>query len=357
MDKKNIILQSAREYDIKGKAWKAMAEKYNYGNLITVETSPMFMFFYLLKRLILKKKTHGVIFRYLNDYKGLPRTLLRALLEYSTIKLAKLSNVKVGWICHNIDQESVENYPRITQIRRKNLLNNADKFFVTDSMLVKYFCDLFEISKDRVEITPFGKPKTDERENDDNEIVYRLKKWKKNFHDFRGHNDKLVGLWIGNPDDKKLKGLQLIPKIIEKADLFDYDLGFIIVGPIKEWLIEVDSETYRSLRNCSKCKFIAKEAYIPSNYWPELCDFVWKVYNDYSVPYTIYNSTYHSIPFVTLEDTFLSEVVEKTGIGCSLSEDLLNTETLETVVHCRVNKDHFFKSRSWKKGAKNIFKL
>ena len=105
---------------------------------------PVLSPFYLLKLLIQRKGVKVYIFRYLNDSRSLFIAYLRVISEILTIGIAKLFSIEIWWLCHNVDKETSSFHPRLTAIRRKNVVNNAKYIFTTNELLVSKAKELFK---------------------------------------------------------------------------------------------------------------------------------------------------------------------------------------------------------------------
>src|SRR5690554_3556319 len=78
--------------------------------------SPILIPIQLLKFMFARGKPIGVVYRYLNGYPSLCKDLIRFLSETFTLVLCKLLNIRLIWICHNVDRESLVYNKRITKL-------------------------------------------------------------------------------------------------------------------------------------------------------------------------------------------------------------------------------------------------
>ncbi len=78
------------------------------------------------------------------------------------------------------------------------------------------------------------------------------------------------------------------------------------------------------------------------------CDCIYSVYDTkynnvkYALPNKLYESIYCELPIIVSKDTYLSEIVQKLGIGCSV-EDKNVTELKETIYKLKNDKDYYNK--------------
>lgn len=357
MKKKIIIIQ---KLDQKSVMWANSIVWGDEFQLIPVKGSPCLLVFYVFKFLLLGSRPSGVVFRYLNDYKSLFKTLVRLVCECLSVFICKIFDIKIGWICHNVNKETIENYPKITSIRRKILVKASDRFFVTDQLLITYFCKKFNIPNELVGVTCFGTACSFSTKPDDSSRFFDLiKTWRAAFLNRTGGQKKAIGLWIGELSEKKVRGIALIPKIIDAASSINCDIGFVIVGPIGNLLKKTNKDLYNYLKSSDNCLFIDKHVSIPSNLWKRYFDFIWKVYEDFSVPLTAYRAVEAGLPIVTVSNTFLSQLIKNYSIGYVLNDLKLDIQNL---VFCIENwttskESEFLNINSWDKGAIELKKL
>ncbi|GEM_PF-6720663 len=358
MSKKRIIIQKK---DIKSTCWSDAAKELNLGELIPVAGSPMYMPFVLLKYTFTGRLPNAIMFRYLNDYKSLLRTVLRTLTDLTTILIARITGVSVFWICHNVNKESESYHPQLTKLRRKTLKNNSKKIFVLDQLLIEPAIRMLNIGKNNIAVTNFGKVDTfnssQNKHDSDNaeQTIARIQNW--DLYKNRASNNSLTGLWIGSPSGKLLFGLKILAQILEKQKNSKPRLAFVVIGPIGEWLKKVDYNTYVTICNDNACFLIDKQVEIPPHKWSDLCDFIWKPSSDWSVNLTIYNSAVAKLPVIGFTETFFGQFITHYGLGIAINPKPFIAENLiEKIKNWSPNKASLFiEQNTWQKGAKKIF--
>src|SRR5690606_14019778 len=96
------------------------------------------------------------IIRYLNDYPSFLKTILRTFSEFFLIGICKIANIKVFWICHNVDRESTQHFPKISELRRNIIAFYSLRIFVMDTLLVEFAKHTFPKHRDKIDYISFG---------------------------------------------------------------------------------------------------------------------------------------------------------------------------------------------------------
>lgn len=361
---KKILMQG--QSSIKTLYWDNAARNQNLGTIQVVEGDTVKMFLLLIKKIVKKEKPDGIVFRYLNDSKSLLLTIMKTLSELLTVVIAKIFNISILWICHNVDKESVENYPFFIKLRRLNLKFNSDKIFVTDELLIDKCVEILGVSENKVSAISFGKPDIfPEYLNEDKMLktkdkLYRIKDWVKNKQ--KQNKNFLFGLWIGSPSNKKYSGLTAILKILQEKD---NDCCFIIIGKISTWLENKDPNFLKALQENERILMVDEMLEIPVSFWTEICDFLWKPYDDLSVPLTVYNSALVNIPLVAFDNTFLGDFIKKYRLGITvnpysniaMSEQLTNSLKNWQQDFSLQGGSDFLKLKTWENASQSLFKF
>ncbi len=353
--KKNIFMQ---KLDIKSSSWSKAAESQSLGQLIPIAGSPMKMPFVLLWNILIFRKPNGIIFRYLNDYKSPIRSILRLLTDYATVYIGIMTNIKILWICHNVDRESSSHFPTLTRYRRGLLVKKADHIFVLDDLLVYEASKLFNIDENKIIPISFGEIENINGELNSNvkELIQRIQKWKININS-KSSEHSLFGLWIGTASEKLYEGLKFIAEVL-KSDSFE-GIYFVVIGSIGTWLKKRDYDVYKILSENKNVCFIDNHINIPTNKWPYLSDFIWKPSNDLSINLTCYNAASAKLPIVGFNDTFHGRFIDKYKIGVSISPkaELFDSKdfTLKITRWDKENASKFLKDKTWGKSVKIFF--
>lgn len=324
--------------------------------LVGMEKTPLLMPLYLMKNIIQRKrKPKAFIFRYLNDYKSFSKTLIRLISDVITVLLVKLLGIKLIWINHNVDKESIENHPLITRIRRKVIVKSSNKVVVMDKHLIDYASKTLNIDKRKVDFITFGKPAMNEEINVNNEIHTKIKKF---IEDDKAERNSLIGLSIGNPNEKVLQPL-LTNELIEKSQKVGINIKVILAGPMSEYMQKRNINEYKKLINNPNVLFIDGKVQINEKYIARYIDFYWRVYDDYSVPFTVYNAAYLSKPILTMEKGFLNEMVSKYNLGFVLKDEFANVENIFEELKTNRSSEYkeFIDEHNWGFAAMRLYNL
>jgi len=327
--KKIILIQKD---DFKSRNWALEINKIGVIKMLPLNGSALYTPFTLLKYIVRSKKPNALILRYLNDYKSFSKSIIRFFTDTFSILLVQIFNIRLYWICHNIDKESTSFYPRLTEIRRSLLKKYSIKIFVTDDLLVHH-AERY-LKKPREHIVPicFGEKK---QIGKDDIWIDKLKLLK--------DENKTTGLWIGSICKKNIKGLE---DIIEWCEMVSHNLQFIVIGPN---YLDNDFTLIEQLKKHEAIIFIEQYLDLSPSRWNEIADFIYKVYDDISVPHSVYSCASSKLPFVTKKDTFLGEMIEFYKIGFTIDSFYDISQNLNSW-----EENHEF-NKSWKLAAERIY--
>lgn len=349
-----------RGNDFKARQWK---KHLPHEEINLVGGSKISFTYYLIKHTIFKKKNDlTFVVRYLNDYKSLIKTLLIFISEVVLLCYVRITGVKLYWICHNIDAESHEYYPRITRLRRHLFLSTVNKVFVMDALFVKYAKILFKKYKIAVESTSFGRyeptvsiHQTAHKEvllNEDElyfkgieqtELIKIIKK--------RSAAFDYIGFCAGGTLKKKVY-LKEIPNLIDAAKKSGISVLMVVISDLKE----VDNpELFEYLSTSVEVIFINNLMSINEHEMAGLIDFYWLGYDDISIPYTVYVAHTVKRPILSYNTGVLPIIVRTYKLGSVVSNDYSNViEAFENLKLSPSSSKAFSKSHSWENGIRSI---
>lgn len=327
--------------DLKSRMWSRALRPYEIDLVALKGSSIKWSLFYIKSNVKYKPKPKAIIFRYLNDYPSLGKTLLRLFSEALTITMAKITRTKIYWICHNVDKETDSHFPHLSKIRRNLLQSSSAGIFVLDEILVPYAIKAFPKSK--VDYISFG---TFEINNKDHDRI-------KEINDFiveNKSNRTIFGLCIGSINYKTIHFLE-IPKLLQKAKDQGIDLKLIVGGPISEYLRQKHPEIFSFYTESKDIYFV--DGFIK---YEELdireISFVFKSNTDLSVPLSYYTAAKASVPIMAIEDTFSAEIVIAYNLGEIVNKDYKNLlHIIEKLNNAKYSFDSFLKKNSWDRAA------
>lgn len=352
---KTILMQKC---DIKSRMWAKAADSARLGKILPLKGSPILVPLGLLREILFGRGIpSAVCFRYLNDYPSLLKTIARLSSEAITIAACKILSIKVLWICHNIDAETLSYHRRVSNIRRRMLARAASSIFVTDELLAPIAEETLNC-RCRIQSVSFGGLPADEKVSLGlSEALVEAARQIKDKIRASGH--PVVGMWIGTPVDKSLAGIRSLVALAEAAENERTPLGFVVVGPLSAWLEVRDSELLHRLSACENIALVDEYIDAPAESWRSVADFVFKPLDDVSVSMTSYNAAKAGLPLVCHSNSFLQSFVSsyRLGFGICPGALLAPSELVEKVrawdsAACA----DFLQSKTWERGAHALFR-
>lgn len=321
-DRDNISVVIQKD-DIKSKLWADAARDYSI-EIIRQTGSAIFAPFFLLKYIFKYQRPKAYIVRYLNDYPRLLKTIIRTISEIGLVLICKVFKINIFWICHNVDKESSQNFPSISNFRRALIGRASKRIFVTDRLLVSYAENELFRYRGKIESISFGQIDGNTRGNGDQKSKEFLAE---NRNLAEANNLKFLAvLCAGAPTSKKSLHFSYLVTLIEKGRENGYHIAAIVSGNWDEsehcrTLIE----SYEHIPSILLFKeYIAfSSAFISSE-----IDFYFRSYDDYSVPFTIYEACSLGKPILSLNFGFLPQLIDVYRIGGTLNLNFSNIKQL-----------------------------
>ncbi|ANS84199.1 hypothetical protein VSVS12_00382 [Vibrio scophthalmi] len=326
--------------DVKSKNWKLSSDDELHFELL--KASQILDPIYLLLEIFKKKSIPNFfIIRYLNDYSSVWKSLLRLFSEFATLVLCKLLNISVYWICHNVDNESITNFPLITKWRRFLVRKACKTIFVTNKLLVKSAQKIFP-DKDIRSIS-FGLVQKNSNFDKELESLIGLK--------LSESNSTIRILITGSPVPKS-KHFDYIERLILKCRELNIGISVLVGGEFEK--------NIRSLNLLSIYaqypEILVYDRYIniSDDFVRDNFNFYFRVYSDLSVPYTLYESCSLKIPMLTIDGFFLAELIKHSNIGFVLKKDFSNIDIIlqEAISDCYYQK--FLRDNNWGSLSKEL---
>lgn len=243
----------------------------------------------------------AVIFRYMNSQGSFRADALWTLYIVWTALSASIRGIDLFLILHNIDRETNDRWPLLTTIRRSFLKRMAKAVFVTDP----FFKEQFFPGQSRFRAITFG-AKTGGSVRP--ETLEALK-------EFRIQHDQ-VALCLG-ASGGKYRHFMRLDRLIEDARSEGISLGIV-----------VSEGTAFSGPHFLK----VNEPNIDEAAIEREIDFIYRINDDVSMPYTLYAAATAGIPVVTARDAFTYEIVRKYGLGFSEQEWFAASEAERTAL-------------------------
>lgn len=299
--------------------------------------APFNLFNYILKG----NKIKVYVFRYLNDSNSLFLAILRVISEYMIIVLSKLFNFEIWWLCHNVDKETNMFYPKLTNIRRNNVVRNSKYIFTTNELLIDKAKSMFKNKKiDSLSLGYIAQGINNLKK--DPQIEENLKKWLTSQSNKFDNNVKFI-FCIGSPAQKSLH-FNLVKNFIEELNnqSKDYKWFAIVIG----------SKTFES----DYIYNIPYKISINIDIVKKYADYYYRIIDDFSISYTIYEASVYKIPIITENFGILPEILKKYNIGIVL-HDYNNIEVeINKFSQQNAGYESFLKDNNWDIAAKKIQK-
>lgn len=302
-----------------------------------ISGSPLKAPFIIMAALIRGKKLHIYVFRYLNDYPSFFKSALRLLSEVMVIIICRIWGITLWWICHNVDKESHANFPRISLLRRRLVGFYSKRIFTTSHLLNKYAALYFNSSKiSNISLGYIqGKVYSDlsDKENTNANLSLWLEKQKMN-------KCKII-FCVGTLSTKVLH-FDLISSLVELLNKADktYNWRAVVVG------VSIPSSPH--IYN------IQYKHFVSSDIIQKYVDYYYRVMDDLSISYTLYEAAYFKKPTLTERYGFLPEIVSYYDIGFVIDRnDICSFLEWEKVNH-EFGFSRFQNENNWREAAKTL---
>jgi hypothetical protein len=338
--------------DVKVRLWQRNAE--DNISIVGFSGSPILVPIKMLYFIARKGIPDAYVFRYLNDYPSLVQTLLRVLSELLVIAICKLLGVKVAWLCHNVDKETNRFFPALTAFRRKAILWASKGVFVTSEFLLPFALKELGCKGSELGVITFGRieEETIKSVGVDESFIYRfIDDWKSR------HSNVKVLFCASTPGLDKCKHFEFLESLIAEAR----ESGVCVLA-----LVAGDFE-YNDFSKTQKSAFekndqiflVGNYATFSSSLIVSKVDFYWRVYDDLSVPYTIYEAVSYSKPTLTMKYGILPEIVSGYNVGDVIADDFSN---IKDVIDGLKDLDqdvsnHFFAEHTWASMSRQISRM
>lgn len=338
---KIIIIQKD---DIKARSWADASLGFGL-KVIPQKGSPILAPWFLIKAIFAVGVPQGYVLRYLNDYPSILKTLMRTSSEILLLILCKFLQIKVFWICHNVDRETNQHYGAISMLRRKIVSYFAVRIFVMDSLLVAKASAVIPKHQSKIDNISFGRLSSHSKSSGDERSVDFLIKARE-LADDKGQRFMSI-LCAGSPNNEKYLHFSYLTNLVQKAGEVGYFLAVVVAG---RW---DNSERSRFLLSNykSNANILVFEEFtsFSSKFIKNNIDFYFRGYDDYSVPLTVYESCTMQKPILALSKGFLPNLVEHYCIGTVVQEDFSNLkDSLDYLYTGRFFKfDKFLERNNW----------
>jgi len=311
--------------DLKSCKWREAAAEIGF-SLRIAPGSAAYLPLHLIRHTMRFGRPRAVIYRYLNDYPSITRTLARFLSEVFGVVLCLILRIRLVWICHNVDRESQAHHARISALRRHMFSRAANKILVMDPALVAHARQVFSKMQEKIDYTVFG-PITGVRADEEahKALVRDVKEFAARSDPQGGLSHVRIGLCAGIPDDKKPQ-FQDIPRLLDHAEEAGETLWAVVIGPVGRYMQVKNPAALERLQQDSRV--LLRDEFVPldERELSPYVDFYWRVCTDLSVPLGLYMAATCRKPILTREPGFLAEAVKAYHLGEVLRADFSDIE-------------------------------
>lgn len=241
-----------------------------------------------------------IIYRYQNNPERLLTAVADTTLLFFQLLKCQLLSIRVVWICHNVNQDTLPYHKWLEFLRRSALLRFSDHVLVLDQAFLPF------VGRDDAVVISFG------RKRDGFISIDNLKK----ITEFCKSRDLCI--LIASQDLNKYLSFERIPTLHARLSPLYGNIGFITAGMDEDrrFSPKIEQDILR-----------VNERNIDEKKLSRLVDFIYRENDDISLPYTVYAAATARIPILTDEKNLLSTIIRRERIGMTIQE-LENGEKL-----------------------------
>lgn len=310
----------------------------------------------LLGRVVGGRAPNALLVRYLNS----PRCMLHAMswwaITIATLLVARMAGIKLLWLLHNVDRETIQPYGVLTQSLRRLLGSLSSVILVTDPLLVdtarKHLpgsvhskIDYITYGQRRASLDRLLYDVQDDETDLLTELIARIRQQEPH---------ALIG-FCPTSAGEKFTHLTHSATLARVGDTIGVKIHIIVVGPIDQYL-RMNRALALELSSCANIHLISRRLnYDPSRVGPCL-DFYWRSLSDQSVSYTLYEAASVRVPVLTMDCGFMATAVPFYRLGACLQLDFSNASQALTEIRYwdPCGADEFLRTHSWSIAASKL---
>ena len=352
-----ILMQRYDEKSVK--LQKALRENWGVDLVPIAKKNSLLPAYLLALSACRRRRPAALVYRYLNDHGSASGTMLLLFSELLSCVIARIMRVPVIWICHNVDRETAVYHPRINAARRSLLKRQARKILVMDPVLVPDAIDELRVPPERVSYITFGLAEQNSPEWRNSELFAQIRAFCAAGGDNSLKRRPLTGLTVGHASWKTRRQFSAMIPLLDAAQSAGHDLKLIVIGPVRSFLEKDAPEVLQALRRDSRVFLYDEYVKTDEKTLSTLVDFYWRVYDDLSVPYTLYRSATVGKPILTMQSGFLGKAVSYYRLGVVVREDLADIKTAVRAISQwdQQNASYFLSSHTWERAAAQLLQF
>jgi len=312
-------------------------------------------FLYPIKLLGIKKGD-AFILRYLNDKKNLFLEIANIITLLYLVLFVRLRGAKLGWICHNVDQETHIYHTRINRIKRELIKKSSKKIYVTNILLKNRLSKIENIPLDKISVASYGAIGLDEARLLERSYFYSDKNLSKFVPRF---TKKIVIFSISNYASKIIKGVELFMELAKEANRACLPCEFLLAGGQVRGIHYQNAELYKEISSLDNVTLYdgPLSIFVLSEYAKSqnISLLYVKDYEDLSMPLSLYLSAQLQIPMLTSSSGFLGEVVKYYELGWVVDPDKTDVSSIVNSMNVKAHKfENFLSENNWRSGAEKL---
>lgn len=291
---------------------------------------------FIIKLFLQGKKVKVFVFRYINDSDSFSLATIRIISDLITLLIIKMVGGHVWWLCHNVDKETSTFFPKMIEVRRKNIAKFSSVIFTTNQLLIPKAKEMFP--EKLIDSLSLGYIETGALNiGIDYESQRRIDQW---IEERRGEKSKFV-FCIGSPAKKSIH-FKLVGNFIKKINQNSrFHWYAVVVGS------QVEPSKY--IYN------IPYQSAIDKNWLKNNADFYYRAIDDYSMSYSVYEAAELRIPIICENFGILPSIVEKYNLGIVINN---YDDIAEKIESYHINNEvflRFLNENNWEVAARKIY--
>lgn len=320
-----------------------------------VRGSPLRAPIELLRLMISRQPLHGYVFRYLNDYPSLLKSLARFLAELSVIALVRARGARLFWIAHNVDRESAAHHPRISRMRRHLVSRAADVVFVVDPLLEDAAREHIGNVK-RLSWLCFGRPDKSVLGEGTGRVRDAIENLRQDLRRRTPTGKVYVGLCVSAASTKCLHFLT-VRAFIDACTSEHIAVGVVVVGALGQIRDPRFQSARDGLARDERVVLIDEAIPVQEDSLADRVDFFYRALDDVSVSYTVYVAAAVRKPLITEDGNFLAQMVRHYELGAVVTPAVRSTpdwlsQSLDSWK--QEAADRFLECRTWDIAAERL---
>ena len=286
-----------------------------------------------LLKIILLPKHHNTYFviRYLNDSRGIIKTMLQVSFLFLLCLILRMRGFKIWWFCHNVDRETYVWHRHLNQMKRQIAFAFCEKIFVMDPLLVEPAKNIFGVKK-RIVPLCFGEFATITNFGSKSANQQKIDTWMQS-NEFYKFENRIICVTSSQP---KNKSVNLFKKLLQNNNC----VGLLIY--------DGDLLPYDNLQQSDKLLIVNEKHDISSDIFAQFTHLI-KCSHDLSINLSAYAAASSNLIIVSDGYGFLGDLIRNGDVVGEICKD----GKLERMQKER-NFNKFLNDRSWRKAAEKI---